>query len=634
MLTILLFYLSFALNSRIDHRLQIHPDAQISRYKIKVEPSLSVPQKWNLARKNIKHVFIIYQENRSFDHYFGTFPGVEGLYSHPANKTLGFTQSLIETNGSVHTIQPFRIGPDQFASDLDDVDHSHEAIFSKMDIKNRVSQMDNFAAGEEHARSKSGNPSLKAVQYGELTMVHVDGDTIPFLWRYANRFVLCDHIFQQITGPSTPGNLTIFAGQTGLTQRMLHPEQGYAKGGGPGVPVLGDANPFWGSSKDPNKQGKLPYNSGDNPKRTPQINLTFANIAYTLTGGKLGSISKADRDEPGDLADTMDDIKYLTNQRKASVPWGWYEEGFDREPTDVKSSDPLDAEGSHASYVTHHNGPQYFGSIANNPKMSRNLHGLSDLYNAIKGRTLPDKGVFYVKGGFENLMSLKPACPDPAAQTNFVGDDDHPGYSDSQISEAAVARIVNLIARSPYWSDSMIIITYDDSEGEYDHVRPPVISVEPDGSIISDGPRIPFIVVSPYAKTHYIMHQTGNQSSVIKFVDRLFNLTPLADLPDEDKARKIGAKKGLMNQGPNDDQTPFVCDLIDTLDGARLSNKAAILPASYAIIPDSIVNILPQLSGYGLKDIGIVPVDIAKGIKNQIPADFNPRPSTTPTLKK
>jgi len=59
-------------------------------------------------------------------------------------------------------------------------------------------------------------------------------------------------------------------------------------------------------------------------------------------------------------------------------------------------------------------------------------------------------------------------------QKNFLGDDDHPAYSDAQISEAMVAEAINKIANSPYWSQCAIIITWDDSEGDYDHVQPPL----------------------------------------------------------------------------------------------------------------------------------------------------------------
>ena len=621
----------FSKESELIARLKnVAPDPAISKYFVQNEPALTHSQLIALARKKIKHVFIIYQENESFDHYFGTFPGADGIFSLPASETPGYSEPIIETDGSVKTIHPFRMDPKWFPADTDDVDHGHKPIIAKMHIVDGIPQMDRFAEGEEHVHYHSGNPTLRAVQYGELAMGYVDGNTIPLLWRYANRFVLGDHIFQTIAGPSTPGNLSIFAGQTGATQWMLHPEEAFTNPAnkGAGVPVVDDHNPYWGSAADPTQKGKMPYSSYDNPNHVSQLNLTFANIAYSLSGGKMGQLAKTDRNPQGDLADTMDDIRYLTKKGQRQIPWRWFEEGFDKEPTDVKSNDPVDANGTHASYITHHNGPQYFGSISNNPAMSKNLLGLNDFYQSIQQRTLPSEGVFYIKGGAENLMHLHPYDPDPAVQKSIVGDDDHPGYSDSQISEAMVARTINAIAKSPYWKNSVIIVAWDDSEGDYDHVAPPLITTGPDGKNLSDGPRIPFLFISPFSRTHYVFHEIGTQVSVIKFVDQIFNLTPLALLPNEVKGRKIGESKNLNYEGPQDALTPDVTDLIDALDPARLAGKAKPLPASYAIIPRKYVYVLPEVSGYGLKQLGIIPTDIAKGIKNHVPANFNPRPDT------
>ncbi|MDE2465798.1 MAG: phosphoesterase, partial [Alphaproteobacteria bacterium] len=151
---------------------------------------------------------------------------------------------------------------------------------------------------------------------------------------------------------------------------------------------------------------------------------------------------------------------------------------------------------------------------------------------------------------------------------------------------------------------------------------------------ISDGPRVPLIVISPYARVHYVDHAVGSHASVVKFVDRVMGLIPLAKLPDELAARKRG--KEIYHEsylGPADALTPEVNDLTGAFDPARLSGKVAPLPASYAIIPPDLVNMKPSdLNGhYGCRQIGIVPADRQLGIPNQIPADFNPRPKSEPT---
>src|ERR1039458_5853437 len=612
------------------------------------EPKMSPTALVEQLRKKVKYVFVLYQENRSFDSYFGTFPGAEGLFSHPAAQTLGFYQTLVNTDGSSTTIHPFRIGPQDecpdstvnlapspatcYAADTDDIDHSHPRTVAKMNIQGSGPLMDQFAVTEELKYSPTGNPSLKAKQMGELAMAYEDCDTVPLLWGYADKFVLFDHIFETMTGPSTPGNLSIIGAQSGQTQWARHPDQGYTDNGSsaPGVPVMNDNDPFWGSPSDPTPSAdKMPVNPTDFPGYGTQINLTFATIPLTLEGGNLQKVVKADAN-PADLDDVEDDVNFISSLKAATVPFGWYEEGYDKEPTDPG---PVDAHGTHASYITHHNGPQYCGYISNNPKMRSQLHGLQDFFNALGNKTLPKQGgVFFVKGGYQNIFGFKPADPDTTVQANFIGDDDHPAYSDAQISEAMVTEAINKIAASPYWSQSAIIITWDDSEGDYDHVPPPLRTYGPDNSLISNGPRVPFLLISPYARTHYVAQAQGSQSSVVKFIDTVFNLPPLALLPDELSARKKGEKEfGQKNLGPEDALTPGITNLLDAFSPSRLSGKAAPLPPYYVTVSEAFVQTLPQAWGLGgCQYLGITTTDRQQGITNAVPSDFNPRPKTNP----
>lgn len=603
------------------------------------EPKLTTADTINQLREKIKYVFVLYQENRSFDSYFGTFPNAEGIYSHPAAQTPGFYQNIVNTDGTTGTIQPFRIGPSDtcpksninsgtaqapcYAADTDDVDHGHSAILGKMDVVNGVPKMDNYANYEELDNyTPPAFPPLYAKQAGELTMAHVDCDTIPLLWGYANKFVLFDHIFQLMITPSTPGNLSIIGAQSGVTQWALHPDESAF------VPLLGDPNPFWGSSLDPTPEAeKMPYNPGDLPDYSPSINLTYATLPLTLMGGNLNKVVKSDRDPIGDLDDVQQDVEFISRLNQHSVPFGWYQEGFDKEPTDGSGS------ATHNSYVTHHSPAQYFGYISNNPKMNSQLHGLEDFLVAVQNKTLPKEGgVFYVKGGYQNLYNLVPADPDASVQ-GWVGDDEHPGYADAQISEALLGKAINTIAASPYWEQSAIIITFDDSEGDYDHVLPPLRVIGPDGSWISDGARVPLVFISPYARTNYVSHKAGNHASVIKFIDKLFNLPPLAQLPDELAARKLGEEEfGQTELGPQDAITPDVTDLLDAFSLSRLTGKAAPLPASYVRVPESWLSnwAQPLYTGRGCSTLGITTTDRALGITNPIPSDFNPRPYTDP----
>jgi phospholipase C len=603
-----------------------------------IRPYLTSPTRATVAiaalRARIKYVFILYQENRSFDAYFGGFPGARGLYSAPAAMTPGFFQPIIKPDGGMTTIHPFRLGPADFAADLDDMDHSHPILVEKMHISEGSAAMDRFALAEEMKYVKPGEkPSRQAFQHGALPMAHIDCDTIPLLWNYASRFVLFDAFFQHTIAPSAPNAIALIAGQSGETQWLKHPDQATlaaSSAGGSyasrGEPMVANPPPFWGSGADQTS------GTPGNPryKTASQINQTYASLPLTFAGKNLPTLVKSDRDPGGDLADISGDIPAIAASGRAPLAWGWYQEGYDHEP-----SDPADAPagGSHLSYVWHHNAAQYFGYVANNPEMAAHLRGLGDFFADLAAKRLPQAGgVFYIRGGFRNIAGLLPADPDPAVRKKFQGDDDHPGYSDSEISEALLGREVNAIAESPYWAESAIIITFDEGGGAYDHVPPRLLETGPDGKALARGPRIPLIVISPYARAHVVSHEEGDHNEVIKFLDHLYRLPPLATLPEEAAARAAGrARLGQDGLGPKDAVVPNEGDLLSAFDPGRLAGTTPPLPPEYALTPPEILAKLPLYGGHGCQAIGVVPVDLARGIDNSPPVGFNPRPATNPT---
>ncbi len=588
---------------------------------------------WAALRRRVKYVFVLYQENRSFDAYFGSFPGANGLYSQPPGATPGFYQPIINTDGTSAVVHPFRIGPRDFAADLDDMDHSHAILLQKLDVTKGAAAMDRFALAEEMKYVKPGEkPSRRARQHGLLPMAHVDCDIIPFLWNYAARFVLFDAFFQHSLTPSAPNAVALIAGQSGETQWVKHPEEAPKSGDytSAGVPMTGNPPPFWGSALD--QQSTTPGNP--RYKTPPQINQTYATLPLTFAGSHVATITSADRDPARDLADIRGDIPAIAAHGARPLAWGWYQEGYDHEVTDGADAPPG---GSHLSYIWHHNGPQYFGYVANNPQMAVHLHGLGDFFSDVAAKRLPRAGgVFYIRGGFLNIAGLTPADPDPAVRKKFRGDDDHPGYADSEISDALLAREVNAIAASPYWGESAIIITFDEGGGAYDHVPPHLFETGPDGAALARGPRVPLILISPFARAHVVAHDIGDHNSVIKFLDRLYGLPPLADLPEEAAARAEGVKKFAQPWlGPKDDGVPEEGDLLSAFDPGRLAGSVPPLPPDYAAIQPARFAALPLDGGAGCRAIGVVPVDLQPGfsathIDISPPVDFNPRPETDP----
>jgi phospholipase C len=609
------------------------------------EPKISQAEKLRLIRNKIKYIFVLFQENRSFDFYFGSYPGADGIYAGPDGpyqyrQVPGFTQLLVNTDGSLGVISPFRIPATivdakgktvpLYPADIASVNHSHVGIARKIALDaNGVARNSEYALTEEGVTLTNGKPSkaptLERKQFGELVMAHVDCDTAPFLWRYADRFTLFDHFMDTIIGPSTPNAIAMIAGQGGETQWMLHPDQAATGGQGKGatVPLVSDPQPYWGSSLDRSDRLKQPQ--ATRPFGGISKNLTFASLPLSFMGSEIKKTTAADYDPAFDLPDVREDIEKIAGHGVSAINWGWYQQGYAHENNDARGK------ASHEGYVAHHNAPQYFGYVANNPQASTHLHGLSDFFDAIAKKQLPESGVFYLRGGYGNIDGWKPQDPNPKLAGVFNGNDDHPGYADTQISEGLLAEEINAIAASPYWSQSAIIITYDESDGLFDHAQPRIRSHDAAGLPLEQGPRIPAIVISPYAVAHGVSHVPSEHSSIIKFVDELFGLIPLADLPDEMWARQIGAEKfGQPNLGPADDKVEGVGDMSSAFDALRLMGKRAPLSAEYATIPAAEITHFPHANGAGCKQLEITPTDWA--LPNRVPADFNPRPDTTPGI--
>lgn len=685
-----------------------------------IQPTMELPltlqEKIALLHQKVKYVFVLYQENRSYDHYFGTFPGTNGLfqtypgadpsdpYAQPAKSFESFKSVIRNVDGSYSTISPFLIPRtiqnvngatvQLYPEDTYSVDHSHGGYVNDMhsDLATKSHPLnDGYALDQEglhYSTNASGlgatatienssnvaptsNPTLQVKQEGEMAMAHVDCDTVPFLWQYADRFVLFDNFHQTTIGPSTPNAVALIAGQTGDTQWVRHPsevsasETPYAYA----LPNENDNPPFPGSSSD-TAATKPPYGPDETSGKsttsigTPkagQINLTFASLPLSLMGSQIASITAADEHSSTDLADVPDDISVIAS-KNPNVSWAWYQQGYGPEPFDGTGyywdGNQYTTAPEHGAYVVHHNGPQYFGYLGDNTTVlgnggstttvgsgtTGNIRGLAQFYYDVNNNNLPAKGgVFYVRGGYYNNDGLTPIDPNTTVKRTFPGNDEHPSYSDAQISEALIADSVNAIANSKYWSESAIIITYDETDGLYDHQPEQFRTYGPDGQPETGGSRIPAIVISPFAAAHTVSHVYSEHSSVIKFINEVFGLTPLADLPDEAAAAAAGAGNAAFNNPSGQPQTNLgpadalstMGDLLEAFDNDRLMGLVPALPASYATIAAGTVHSLPHYGGAGCTTIGITPTDYTNGYRvggesDPPPLDFNPRPTQSP----
>ncbi len=639
------------------------------------DPRLPPATLQRLLRQRIKYVFVIFNENHSFDSEYGTFPGVNGLYADGAlrREAPGIEQSYTDLDGNIVRVRPFRLGPERNSNVADSVDHSHQGLARKLDVVDGAPRLDGFARDEYTRFARPGATAAqqaKARQYARLVMAHVDCDTIPFFWQWASNFTIFDNIFATEDTPSTPNAIAMIAGQAGETQWVRHPAggsdptatgstgtlagtfvlagkartfSGAARTQGP--PLVNDPQPYYGSpldgTADTDGVRRAPYGPlEDYAPGNIAANLTFATVPLTLMGSDVAATMARDLNPALDLPDIRRDIDAIQQGQHAPVPWRWYQNGYDVEATDAGGA------ASHAAFVSHHAGPQYFGYLANNPAVYANLQGETRFFADVAAGALPQGGVFYIRGGYANQMGLQPyvapgtqAAEAAAIRAAKGGDDDHPAYSDRQISEAMAARVVNAIAGdAALWAQSAIIITYDESDGFFDHVAPRILSYGPDGLPLSRGLRVPLLLISPFARAHAVAHAEGDHNAVIETINAIFDLPALASLPEERDALLAGNAPAFNRfgppgfeqhyLGPRDLPSPQTDSLLSGFDPRRLLGVAPPLPASLAqIAPDQLTR-LPPYDGQGCRALGITPLAPAEDAR--VPEGFNPLPSTYP----
>jgi phospholipase C len=453
----------------------------------------------------IKHLIVIYQENVSFDHYFATYPnasnsnesGEPQFYPRTSNPSVnGLSAGLLTDNPNL--VNPFRI-PRSNASTCDN-DH----LYTRLQEAYNGGLMDKFV--ETNMVSKGCNPSI--------TMGYFDGNTVTALWNYAQHFSMNDNFFASTFGSSTPGHINLISGQThGATPPYLNASFGstnvwYVSNG----TLISDANPE--------------YEKCSNPATTsfPKASISGTNI--------------------GDLLN------------RANITWGWFQGGF--KPTNTTSEGAPICGSAHGSYrgspivdyLPHHEPFQYYNSTANpnhlaptsiemigKTDQANHQYDLTDFWNAVESGNLPS--VSFLKA--------------PAYQ------DGHAGYSNPLYEQTLVVDTINRIQKLPEWNSTAIIITYDDSDGWYDHVMPPIISQsddpktdallgndlcgKPSPEMYKDrcghGPRLPILIVSPFSKVNYVDHQITDQTSVLKFIEDNWNLGLIGDQSFDAKAGSI-----------------------------------------------------------------------------------------------
>jgi phospholipase C len=484
----------------------------------------------------IKHLVVIFHENISYDHYFGTYPVAQNnpgetpftgapstptgnglttpldptkgfapgvsLYS-PAPNLLTANPTAANTANGAGASNPLRLGPSQAATSDQGHNYSPEQEAADHGL------MDLYPEFTGTKGPPPGSPA-QALTTG-LVMGYFDGNTLGTYWGYAQSYALNDNAWTTNFGPSTPGAINLISGQTNgflaTNHTPLAASHAVADGNG-GFTLIGDADPL----------GDTCSSAAD------QVNFVGQNIGNLLSA--------------------------------KAISWGWFEGGFNLSATNANGTTGCNrtttgvAGVAETDYIPHHSPFQYYPSTANpthaRPTSTATIgttdpanhnYDSADFFAALSAGNLP--AVVYLKA--------------PAYQ------DGHPGYSTPIDEQNFTASVVTALQAAQEWSSTAVVVTYDDSDGWYDHQAPsivnpsssvadflngsglcnsgaqqsgaapttPLLGAPPvDGGTALPaqgrcgyGTRIPLLVISPYAKANYIDHTLVDQTSVLKFVE-------------------------------------------------------------------------------------------------------------------
>ncbi|SDT47516.1 phospholipase C [Microlunatus soli] len=516
----------------------------------------------------IKHLVVIFGENISYDHYFGTYPraantdGSRFVAKRNTPKVNNLT-TKVKGGGTLLTRNPNGVNPTRLSpSDPQQVltcDQNHDYLPEQLAYDR--GRMDAFPnnVGTAKGTSASGG-TCKASD----NLAYYDGNTVTALWNYAQQYAMSDNSYSDVFGPSTPGALSLVSGSTGGVDKTAGSVR-YAtsRDNAAAGQLVADGNGSSSVIADPD-----PYY--DDCASGAQVGLAGRNIGDQLNAKGLS--------------------------------WGWFEGGFTPttkysgpvrkgagyDPTTVTgraacgASSPIGEAiggtgqyGTEGDYIPHHQPFQYYASTANPHHIapaSLDVVG-TDTQHYTAGKPDYDTANHqYDISTFDDLITAidrgqlgtdhLPAVSYLKAPGNQDG---HAGYSDPLDEQAFIAQQVNAIENSPAWKDTAIVLAYDDSDGWYDHQSATINNpsstvadaISGDGRCQVDaknkgrqqkaekaeplggqqgrcgpGPRQPLLVISPYAKSDFVDHHQTQQGSIVRFVEDNWRLNRIPGSTD------------------------------------------------------------------------------------------------------
>jgi phospholipase C len=532
----------------------------------------------------VQHVVVIFGENISFDHYFGTYPNAANTDGQPFHAQAGtpsvdgLTPGLLTNNPNTNNPQRLDSSPLGLPGDAGgqitcDQDHNYTDEQKAFD----GGAMDLFVQtlGSTFGNLPGTSPAIPCSSLKPVVMDYYDGNTVTALWNYAQRFAMSDNSYGTSFGPSSPGAVNLVAGDTGGVD-MAHTVNAPSVGansdligdGLGGFSLTGDAQPYWDDCSTRDAVAMSGQNIGDE--------LNKAGLSWGwFQGGFAPTVSYEDA-----LADVgasgQSTATFIPDQFKAYFGVASHRPANSSNQGNCDNLTPvgvaLGASGLYGykdDYIPHHEPFQYYASTANPhhlPPASLSEIGW-DTQSYVNGVPQFDTANHqYDMKDFDSLVSaiqsdeLPPSALPAVSFLKAPGyEDGHAAYSDPADEQAFVVKEINALEQTPDWPHTAVIIAYDDSDGWYDHAYPGVINPSStaadfmcgSGTPLAGqqgrcgfGPRMPLLVISPFARENAVDHNVSNQASIINFVEYNWRLPAISGSADQVQS-SIDAAEGV-----------------------------------------------------------------------------------------
>ncbi|HEX8975772.1 MAG TPA: alkaline phosphatase family protein [Solirubrobacteraceae bacterium] len=566
------------------------------------QPSTSTP---------IKHVVVIFQENVSFDHYFGTYPNAantDGQTFHAAPGTPA-VNGLPATNPNLAPPQRLNATatgtPDNSGNGQLTCDQNHN--YSDEQKAFDSGRMDKFvqSVGTGTGTGPVGN-SCKATQ----VMDYYDGNTVTGLWNYAQHYAMSDNSFGTTFGPSSPGAISLVSGDTGNVD-MSHivnnpskatptaPNADLTADGQGGYSLTSDAQPYYDDCSTRNAAAMNGTNIGDELNKAG-LSWGWFQGGFRPTTSYTDALAATGNSGQPTRTFTPDEFKaYGANA--ANRPPHSTNQGICNAVTPVgQALGGAGQWGYKDDYIPHHEPFQYYASTANPHHLTVPQSGGQDTLAGLQ--TIGRDTQSYANGApqfntpnhnydmsdFDQLMAAINAGRLPASALPTVSflkapgyQDGHAAYSDPADEQAFVVKEINALMKSPDWKSTAVFVNYDDSDGWYDHVYSGVTNPStspadnltntqltgptsgfctgPDATSTTPlageqgrcgfGPRLPMMVISPYARHNFVDHNLSDQASIINFVEYNWGLPGIPGSADQVLAGRTAAYRGSLQHG-------------------------------------------------------------------------------------